>query len=176
MASTPTRRITNRWLIDLVMHQPGVLEAKIIRPSEVATGAWVELKCRFGCDGYGQCLVCPPFTPRPDQMRKVLDEYNRAVLIHFRPQAKVKKVVADLEKETFLNGAWKAFALGAGPCYFCSNCPVPDGPCRHPTLARPSMEACGIDVFTTVRRAGLHIEVVRSHRHCPDYYGLLLVD
>jgi hypothetical protein len=31
---------------------------------------------------------------------------------------------------------------------------------RHPEQARPAMEACGIDVFSTVRKAGLPIEVV----------------
>jgi predicted metal-binding protein len=38
------------------------------------------------------------------------------------------------------------------------------------------MEACGIDVFTTVRNAGLSIEVVKTRRQCPNFYGLLLVD
>jgi predicted metal-binding protein len=38
------------------------------------------------------------------------------------------------------------------------------------------MEACGIDVFSTVKKAGLPIEVVRTARQCPDYYGLVLVD
>jgi len=158
------------------MQQPGLLEVKVIRPKDVATGAWVEWKCRFGCDGYGQCLVCPPFTPKPDQTRRVLDGYRRGLLMHFRPDAHVKQVVADLERAIFLMGAWKAFGLGAGPCHFCPSCPVPDGPCRHPERARPSMEACGIDVFTTVRKAGLPIEVVTDRRQCPNYYGLILVD
>jgi hypothetical protein len=38
------------------------------------------------------------------------------------------------------------------------------------------MEACGIDVFSTVRKAGLPIEVVTGRRQCPNYYGLILVD
>ncbi|UCF44650.1 MAG: hypothetical protein JSV99_12255, partial [Planctomycetota bacterium] len=48
--------------------------------------------------------------------------------------------------------------------------------CRHPERARPAMEACGIDVFSTVRKVGLPIEVVRTRRQCPNYYGLILVD
>ncbi|MDH7599809.1 MAG: DUF2284 domain-containing protein [Sedimentisphaerales bacterium] len=169
-------RINNRQLVELASKQPGVIEARIIRTEDVVTGAWVEWKCRFGCDGYGQCLVCPPYTPRPEQTRKVLDDYRRALLIHFSPKAQVKAIVAELERTVFLMGAWKAFGLGAGPCYFCSKCPVPDGPCRHPERARPSMEACGIDVYSTVHRAGLPLEVVRSTSQCPNYYGLLLVD
>jgi predicted metal-binding protein len=153
-----------------------VIKALIISPADVETAGWVRLKCQFGCDGYGQCLVCPPFTPTDEQMRKVLDAYKRAILIHCKPDADVKKIVAELERDIFLAGAWKAFGLGAGPCYFCRDCPVDDGSCRHSELARPSMEACGIDVFTTVKKFNLPIEVVRSTRQCPNYYGLILVD
>jgi predicted metal-binding protein len=38
------------------------------------------------------------------------------------------------------------------------------------------MEACGIDVFSTVKKVGFPIEVVRQRRQCPNYYGLILVD
>lgn len=176
MGTKGSSHIANRQLLELARKQQAVIDAKIIRASDVVTGHWVELKCRFGCDGYGQCLVCPPYSPRPEQMRRVLDDYRRALLLHFSPQAQVKAVVAELERTIFLMGAWKAFGLGAGPCYFCTKCPVPDGPCRHPDRARPSMEACGIDVFSTVHQAGFPLEVVRSTRQCPNYYGLILVD
>jgi predicted metal-binding protein len=48
--------------------------------------------------------------------------------------------------------------------------------CRLAERARPAMEACGIDVFTTVQKAGLPIAVVQTTRQCPNYYGLILVD
>jgi len=163
-------------LCDAARRQPGVKDVRIISPSDVVTAAWVRLKCQFGCDGYGQCLVCPPFTPTPEQMRVVLDCYHRAILMHFGPQAAVKTVVADLERDIFLRGAWKAFGLGAGPCYFCRRCPVEEGQCRYTERARPSMEACGIDVFSTAKKADFPIEVVRTRRQSPDYYGLILVD
>jgi predicted metal-binding protein len=38
------------------------------------------------------------------------------------------------------------------------------------------MEACGIDVFSTVRKVGFPLEVVAHRRQCPNYYGLILVD
>jgi predicted metal-binding protein len=37
------------------------------------------------------------------------------------------------------------------------------------------MESCGIDVYATVRKAGMPIQVVKTHRETPRYYGLLLV-
>ena len=109
-------------------------------------------------------------------MRIVLDSYHRAILMHFGPRAEVKKIVADLERDIFLSGAWKAFGLGAGPCNFCRQCPVEARKCRHAERARPSMEACGIDVFSTAKKANFPIEVVRTERQNQDYYGLILVD
>lgn len=169
-------KISDQELCEAAKTGAGVIEACIICPSDVETAAWVRLKCQFGCDCYGRCLVCPPFTPRPQQMREVLDCYRRAILIHFEAEAEVKAVVAELERSIFLRGAWKVFGLGAGPCYFCKTCPVEEKRCRHPERARPAMEACGIDVFSTVRKAGFPIEVVRQRRQCPNYYGLILVD
>jgi len=168
--------LSNKELCTLAKARPGVIEARIISPASVETAGWVRLKCQYGCSGYGSCLTCPPHTPPPDQMRTVLDGYNRALLIHFTPGSKVKATVVALERDIFLRGAWKAFGLGAGPCYLCKNCALPDGQCRHPEDARPSMEACGIDVYTTVHNAGMHIEVVRIHQQCPDFYGLVLID
>ena len=169
-------KLSDKELRDLARQKSGVIDVRIISGRDVETAAWVRLKCRYGCECYAQCLVCPPFTPTPEQMRKVLDCYTRAILMHCEADADVKAMVADLERDIFLRGAWKAFGLGAGPCYFCNECNVEQEQCRYPERARPSMEACGIDVFSTVRKAGFPIEVVRTARQCPDYYGLMLVD
>jgi len=56
----------------------------------------------------------------------------------------------------------------------CEECSLDKG-CKHPREARPSMEACGIDVFKTARTAGYPIEVVRNHTCCQNYYALLLL-
>jgi predicted metal-binding protein len=168
--------LSDKELCELAREKAGVKNACIIRPADVETAAWVRLKCQFGCSGYGECLVCPPFTPTPEQMRKVLDCYRRAILIHCEPEADVKAIVAELERHIFLCGAWKALGLGAGPCYLCKICNLKEGLCRHSEKARPSMEACGIDVFITARKAGFPIEVIRTTRQCPNYYGLMLVD
>jgi predicted metal-binding protein len=173
---TKQTKLSNKELCSLAKSRSGVIDASVISPSEVVTAGGVRLKCQFGCDGYGRCLVCPPFTPTPEQMRSVLDDYRRAVLLHCSPSANVKEIAAELEREIFLAGFWKAFGLGAGPYYFCRQCPVEEKQCRHAECARPAMEACRIDVFSTARKAGFTIEVVRNTRQCPNYYGLVLVD
>jgi predicted metal-binding protein len=80
-----------------------------------------------------------------------------------------------MEREIFLSGFYRALGLGAGPCNLCRSCSFDDG-CRHPDDARPSMEACGIDVFATARKHGFTINVVRSYEDPQHYFGLVLIE
>jgi len=152
----------------------GAVQTKVISPSDVRTGSWVRWKCQFGCGGYGSSLMCPPHTPRPEETRRMLDEYTAAVLFE-APRGEAKRIAADLEREAFLGGHYKAFGLGSGPCRLCDECAFDEG-CRHPRQAPPSMEACGIDVYATARRQGFPIEVCRAHDAPEHYYGLVLVE
>lgn len=152
----------------------GALEAKPIEPASVVTAEWVRWKCRFGCGGYGSSLCCPPHSPTPAETRRLLDCYTRAILVHCKPGTRVKPIVAALEREAFLAGYYRAFALGEGPCHLCEECNLER--CIHAREARPAMEACGIDVFATVRANGYPIEVVTDRSCDQNYYGLLLVD
>ena len=152
----------------------GAKEAKVIQPSTVVTADWVRLKCQFGCDGYDSSLCCPPQSPTPEQTRRTLDGYRAAILAHFGTNGQVTRSMAALEREAFLQGYHKALAFGAGPCNLCKSCPQ-EG-CKHPDKARPSMEACGIDVFTTARSNGYPIEVVLDESSEQNYYGLLLIE
>jgi predicted metal-binding protein len=152
----------------------GAAEAKVIKAGDVVVRDWVRLKCQYGCDGYGKRLTCPPYSPTPEQMRRVLSGYNSAILLRFEPGwEKVHRVVASLEREAFLSGYYSAFGLTSGPCPLCKECNLKN--CVHPELARPSMEACGIDVYATARGAGFKIDVVKTRREKPRYFGLLLV-
>jgi len=99
-----------------------------------------------------------------------------------------------VERTAFLAGYYKAFCFSSGPCRLCypqecriqkpiSNvkdlirCRFLGFPleCRHPKMSRPSMEGCGIDVYATVQKAGLPLQVLTSPRDLPHNYGLLLV-
>ena len=154
----------------------GAKETRLISPSSVITGEWVRLKCQYGCGGYNQCLTCPPYSPSPAVTRKLVDEYSKIILAHLPTGWRhLREIMASLEREVFLFGLHKALAFGSGPCHLCEPCPR-QYPCTHPDEARPSMEACGIDVFTTARNAGFPIEVLRSRDCKANFYGLLLVD
>ena len=156
--------------------------AVLVETARVVAAPWVRLKCRFGCAGYGGCLCCPPYSPTPEEMRSVLDSYTTAILLHRRAVKKAREaieglneVAVDLERNLFLDGLYKAWATGSGPCDRCPECDT-SGACRHPDKARPSMEACGIDVFATARAYGLPLEVVRTKADVKDFYALILVE
>ena len=158
----------------------GVDGAKVIDPGSVVTAEWVRMKCQFGCPGYGMSLCCPPRTPPPEVTRKVVDSYEKAILLHRRlkkeQRSKVlNETMARLEIEIFLDGYYKAWSMGSGPCRLCKECDL-TGPCKHGYEARPSMEACGIDVYKTARDNGFSIEVVRTHDEERNVFGLILVE
>jgi predicted metal-binding protein len=151
----------------------GAIEAKIISVKSIVTAEWVRLKCQFGCDGHGQSLTCPPYSPTPKETRKALSFYKVALLVHGKHYKGIHSLIPTLEREVFLDGFYKAFGMGAGPCQLCKSCAKF---CRHPDKTRPSMEACGIDVYTTVRANGYPIEVVKTESCKTNYYGLLLIE
>ena len=159
----------------------GADDALVIEPRNIITAPWVRLKCQFGCFGYGRGRCCPPYTPSPEQMRGALDSYNRAILLHrhwqkgYQAVEQFNEMVVDIERALFLDGYYKAWAMGSGPCRRCKECDIA-GSCKHADRARPSLEACGIDVFATARKHNLPIHVVRTHKEERDLFGVVLVE
>jgi len=155
----------------------GARDSKIIDVRSVKTAAWVRYKCQFGCSGFGESLTCPPYSPTPEQTQKILDCYKKAILIHRRSEdvVNMSEVVVQSEKEAFLAGYYKALGMGSGPCMLCAQCNL-KGRCRHSENTRPSMEACGIDVFATARNNGFMIETLDSTKRKGDYFGLVLIE
>lgn len=160
----------------------GAENAVELPAEKVVVKDWVRWKCRFGCGEYGRRLTCPPFSPSPEETRRVLREYGLCLLVRFGPcieagyeEVNIHEVMFELERAAFLMGYYPAFALASGPCPYCEECVLKEGSCRHPEKARPSMEACGIDVYATSKNAGYDLEVVTSRDQRPVFFGLLLL-
>ena len=151
----------------------GAIDAKAITADTIKTGAWVRMKCHFGCGNYNKSCCCPPHTPTPRETQEVIDCYDTALLVRCQQIGHSTKMVAKLEREIFLAGYYKALAYGAGPCMLCEECNIQQ--CNHPRRSRPSMESCGIDVYATVRANGFPIEVVKDKTCEQNYYGLVLI-
>ncbi|MCQ1538215.1 DUF2284 domain-containing protein [Methanocalculus taiwanensis] len=133
-------------LLSSYAEEMGVLPA-VIPVEDIVVSDWVRMKCRFGCKGYGKHLSCPPYTPDPEDMRRILLGYRTALLLRFdgdpaHPKIHPEDIPLDfhpfyremilwiwdavwkLEKMAFYDGYYKAFGFGAYPCIFCDECVV----------------------------------------------------
>jgi predicted metal-binding protein len=182
-------------------------DLKLISTNLVVVAEWVRLKCRYGCRAYGKHLCCPPYAPTPEEMRRVVSEYNYAVLAWFEakpdmkllpehlhhamwePITRIHKTIYQLEREAFLSGFYKALGLGALPCTLCESCiiqeklqkdetihPLDVLKCRHKGMMRPSMEACGIDVFKTLQNAGFGPTILKNYVKSLTLVGMVLLE
>ena len=134
------------------------VDSKFIDPASVVIGYLTRFKCQYGCAAYGKSLCCPPNTPTPDETKKILSDYSLGLLVHFGGKVSITKAMATIEREVFLMDYFKAISFGAGPCRLCKECDLSE--CKVPKLARPSMEACGIDVYSTARNNSFPINVL----------------
>jgi len=170
--------------------EKGANSAKLIPTKDIFVEDYVRQKCQYGCDRFARRFTCPPYASTPDETRKILKNYNQGLLVEFtgmrnkEEQRDVHEIMYELEREAFLNGLYGAFAYTAGPCRICESCPAEkvENPnefskkdCKNPEKARPSMEACGIDVYRTARKAGYKINVAKEGE-CFKSFGLLLLE
>jgi len=165
--------------------QLGADAATPIDASAVVAAEWVRMKCLYGCDEPGRRKTCPPNLQPVAATKRLLAEFSRCVLLEVGPivgsedsdreSRRLNDAALALERDLFLAGFHKAWTMGAGPCELCDAC-VQGRDCPTPEKARPSMEGCGIDVFSTVRSAGRTIDVVRDEGDEYRFFALVLVD
>ena len=165
---------TDKEKISALCKEQKAIDYKFIDPKSVVVGYWTRYKCQYGCGSYGKNLCCPPHSPSPDDTKKILNEFSLALLVHFGGDVRVTKAIATIEREVFLLNYYKAISFGAGPCGFCKDCSLTE--CKIPKLARPSMEACGIDVYATARNNNFPIHVLTNKDQSENCYALLLIE
>jgi predicted metal-binding protein len=165
----------------------GATRAQVIKATQIPVDERVTLKCRIPrCFGFGAGAHCPPNTMKPAELREVLARYQWAVFfvrdvppeVIVRDKATIKervavyqevfKIVSELESMAFYDGHYLSFGFAAGSCRhtYCGqqeSCQALEGKrCRFSLLARPSMEAVGIDVYKMVASLGWDIYPVGS--------------
>ena len=181
------RAILDKERLESLFREHGFEDFTWIDPGEIVVAQWVRMKCRHGCDGFGSHPMCPPNALPVAECRQFLGEYTSGVVFHLPrtlsdPKERhewLKKEDARLlrlERAVFLEGHVKAFALFSGSCHLCADCPDTTTDCMHPELARPTPEALGVDVFSTVRNYGLPIEVLKTYDEAMNRYSFLLVE
>jgi predicted metal-binding protein len=170
------RQLSYPAMLTAQAKRSGFSFARIMEAGDIAIEPWVRMKCRFGCSLYGRSLCCPPASPGEQEMSAVISRYRHALLVQGSPPSRsFHEQLLALERAVFLAGYPEALAFGAGPCPVCPSCPQSGG-CRFPDKARPSMEACGVDIYETAHRAGLSLNPVSHRQGFVKYVGLVLFD
>jgi len=171
----------------------GAKDAKIIPAASVVVDERVRLKCAVPrCHLYGESANCPPYTPMPSEMRRVIKKYRWAILFktevepkedfvddekwhtgHIQHQRKIHEIASSIEALAFNDGYYFATGFAAGGCKtaLCNGqyCQFLDsGRCRFPLKSRPSMEGVGIDVYRLVTESGWDIYPVAIRDVDPD--------
>lgn len=173
----------------------GAGAAQVIPAPAVKIDDRVVLKCAVPkCFGYGTCANCPPHSPTPATMRDLVEKYEVAVVVRVdvAPEVIVRdrgtieervgayknvfSVISALESAAFYDGHYLSAGFAAGSCKstFCHDldCAVLSGKkCRHNLVARPSMEAVGIDCFSLATALGWDIYPVGSSAAAADVPG-----
>jgi len=92
---------------------------------------------------------------------------------------KLHDIIMTVEREAHNRGYFFAVGYVASTCYLCYDpkkhttyCDT-TSLCKHPYEARPSMEAAGMDVFSTYRNVGLKLKMASQERL--TWSGLVLV-
>ena len=191
-----TQKARNRKKkIDAIIEEAirqGAATAKRIPVSHIVLDERVRLKCQIPlCDSYNHNLMCPPRLPSVSEFRKILKLFSQAILIQitaplaakpsqktkdvYLPARKLHALINTVEKMAFEDGYHYATGLIGGCCRLCPECSAltPGIRCRHPFQARPSMEAMGIDVMSTLEKAGMACSFPVTDHVC--WTGLLLI-
>lgn len=191
----------NQDLLDMCRKasELGASQAAVIPVADIVLDERAALKCLVPlCSHYGVDLMCPPNLIPVSQFRTILNRYTYAILVKvdfppesLRPETNRAKadyiniagdarkllheIVCRIESLAIQQGYHFAAGLIGGSCPLCEECVgVKSGlPCRHPFKARPSMEAMGIDVMATARKARMHLSFSLDEGR--SWIGLVLV-
>lgn len=120
------------------------------------------------CGMYGKSWACPPGVGDWQTLRDECYAHTHALIFTTKHVLEDDFDIEGMQKaaedhKTFnrtLCDLLEAHAIpcllyGAGGCTLCKTCTYPDAPCRFPTRAHRSMEACGIDVGALARLCGI---------------------
>jgi len=153
----------------------GATEAKQIPTSSIVFDSRSYLKCRFGCNRWGKYWTCPPHLDiSPERFKDAFAQYHQAIVIKSTDPKVGQDVTVAIEKEAMLKlGCSFAFAMVL--CVQCDECSHPD-PCRYPHLARPSMDAYGIDIGKTLAPLGFKVKFDAGGILLPAWYSMVLID
>ena len=139
------------------------------------------------CGQYGKNHMCPPAIKGIEEWKQEIQSFQNAVIV-----TKVYPTKSSFDMKGMLEGATdfgktlsnlkqdieeqylekRKMILGAGPCLLCEKCTLSDNkPCRFPDKAFPAIEACGVDVMSLSKNAGVRYN---NGKNTVTYLGIIL--
>ena len=178
--------MVNKDKIESILKDQDFTDYKWINPKEIVVAHWVRVKCTFGCADYG-LGTCPPNTPSVNDCDSFFKEYESALIIRLNKFAdkssypsdwskEMTNKLLDIEREIFLSGFQKVFLLNQTACSLCKDCSGNRIDCKDKIKSRPSPESFAVDVYKTVRTAGLDINVVAQNPAEMNRIAILLIE
>lgn len=174
-------------VLEQIFIDHGFNNFKWVEGNDIVVSQWVRFKCSFGCGTYGKKGSCPPNVPSITDCRELFSEYSSIAIFHIEKQLddpntrsifsrEVNQKLLKVEREVFLSGCHKAFLLFMDECTLCNSCEGTRIDCKNIKNSRPCPESLGVDVFTTVRKCGFPIEVLRDYSDKMNRYAFLMVE
>ncbi len=163
------------------------IKAYFLKAEDIPVENRIALKCAYGCKSYGKRLSCPPHVMSVDEFRKVIREYNSALLLveecdmsgiqdFFEAWSGIRKdsfhKMFELEQEAFREGFIFAHLLRPGSCNECEICNLEE--CVKPEMRRFAPEAVGINVQKVMEEAGILLEFCKPEK--TSCIGILLLE
>ena len=179
--------MSGKKMLESVFRKHGFDDFKWLDPKDIVVAHWVRMKCIYGCPNYGKGGCCPPNVPSVEECEAFFKGYKEAVVFHFEKKMKnpedrhrwttdVNKKLLALEREVFLSGHWKAFLLYMDSCHACDECAGSRLGCKNKPAARPAPEALAMDVFSTVKKLGYPIQVLKDYSQSMNRYAFLMIE
>ena len=167
----------------------GADRAVLIKAKEIILEPAVKDACTENtCSHYNKNFMCPPYVEDITYYNELIGNYQQGILVQItrgikgledketinKYASQLHRLILQLEKEAGNNGYPLAKAFSAGHCKLCNPCEVVNGAdrCAKPQLARPSMEATGINVIDTCSKVGMPIEFLENE---VTWVGLILL-
>ncbi|MEI6100979.1 MAG: DUF2284 domain-containing protein [Eubacteriales bacterium] len=141
----------------------GFNQYAFVDPKEIPFSKEVRDMCAMNsCGRYNTNWQCPPGAGEVEKLEARAKSYTDALLFNaiypledsydFEGMMAAKDLFTELCSKALVavrESAPDSYVMGAGGCSLCEKCTYPDQPCRFPQKAIASMEACGIDVYST---------------------------
>jgi predicted metal-binding protein len=155
-----------------IARELGADNVAAVTPDDIIFDDRTILKCMFGCKSWGKGCTCPSRAGflSGEEYERMLRKYKTVLIVHSTKKKIAQKASYEVEKEAFLDGDVLAFSMS--DCALCELCAGDIyEPCRNVTQARPAFHSVGIDVFATVKKLGLPIEVLRDEGEEENWYS-----